>query len=579
MQKYQFDNLSYKNDLESIKIPKFQRGLVWNKDKKISLLNTIHNGFPFGALLVSDESTDRYKKLLLLDGQQRLATIKEYEQNKFQYWKKLNKEKYLLLINNINYLIGEKQFFVNDKKLDELAQDSYDLGTWTDDLNFLDKNTKERLRHMVKDARKSANDYIDLDTLLIPVIRYTGSKDYLPEVFENLNRGGVPLTKYEVFNASWDEVYIELPENDFANEILDSVKRYYLNLQDNGEFEISEFSEDELSSSRKINLAEFARAFGEFTVTRLYSLFSKMDNNSFCEIGYGLLAVITRIPNTRIISIQDRVEWIQKNIVDILERTNSLSKNLNNIFSKILVQNLSYSRKRTSKKHAYSTGLTSSFKILSYFADLWDATSDDKKEILKNIPAYYIFDSLNQTWTGHGDARLNDYYPGKHRRSYKNSIDKEAFLRVFDTWIDENPRNRKTFSREIKALITIHANLTYMSASIPNGEDYEFEHIIPKEWIVDKHNTSQPTHLSSLGNGMFLPKSTNNKKKNHTLYEYNQYSDDKFSDFIDESLYPSPADFGNIQRYINLKDYDSINDFIDNRARAVKKSIVDKFYK
>lgn len=579
MQKYQFDNLSYKSGLDSIKIPKFQRGLVWNKAKKVSLLNTIHNGFPFGALLVSDESTDKETKLLLLDGQQRLSTIREYENHKFQYWRQLNKKEYSTLKNNINNLIGDKKHYVDDKKLNKIAQDNYDLGTWTDDLDFLEKSVREKLRKMVKKARKSANDYIDLDTLQIPVIRYTGPKDYLPQVFEILNRGGVPLTKYEVFNASWDEVYIQLPENELANEILDSVKRYYLGLQENGEFEISEFSEDELSSSRRINLAEFARAFGEFTVTRLYSLISKKENSSFCEIGYGLLAIITGIPNSKIINIQDKVDWIQDNVVDILERTNSLAKNINNIFAKILIQNLSYSRRKTAKKHAYSTGLTSSFKVLSYFADLWNAEGEDEIQILKNIPSFYIFDSLNQTWTGHGDSRLNDYYPGNHRRSYKYGIDKDVFLRAFDTWIDENPRNRKTFSKEIKALITIHANLTYMSASIPNGEDYEFEHIIPKEWIVDKNNTSQPTHLSSLGNGMFLPKSTNNKKKNHTLYEYSQYDEGKFKDFIDESLYPSPADFGDVQKYVDLKDYDSINEFIDSRAREVGKAIIKKLYR
>lgn len=579
MKKYTTGNLPY-NESKLLEIPKFQRGLVWSKAKKVALLDTIHKGFPFGSLLVSEETTADGIKLLLLDGQQRLSTIKEYANNRFQYWKQLNRNDYDTLKKNVNDLIGDKNYFVNDDKLNEITQEGYDLAKWTDHLEFLDVDTRQKLRDLVNAAIKSANSYINLDDLTLPIIKYTGEKEYLPEVFENLNSGGVSLSKYEVFNASWNDVYLKLPVNNFTNEILDNVKRYYLELQEAGKFKISEFSEDELSRSRKINLAEFARAFGEFTVSRLFSLFdNKKANKSFCEIGYGLLAIITGIQNAKIMNIQYKKEWIQRNLLYILQNTDSLANNINSIFSKILVQNLSYSIKKNAKKYHYSTGLSSSFKILSYFADLWDAESPHKDEILRNIPAYYIYDSLNETWTGHGDSRLNDFYPGVHRRTYSENISEDEFNRAFDAWVDENPRNRKTFSKEIKALITIHSNLTYMSGSIPSGGDYEFEHIIPKEWMVDKNNTSQPTHLSSLGNGMFLPKDVNNKKKGNTLYQWKNYDPEKYKDLIKESLYPDHNDFDRIKMYINSKNYEEINDFIDKRAKKVGKVIVHHFYK
>ncbi|MCT6808660.1 MAG: hypothetical protein M3012_04020, partial [Staphylococcus epidermidis] len=190
-------------------------------------------------------------------------------------------------------------------------------------------------------------------------------------------------------------------------------------------------------------------------------------------------------------------------------------------------------------------------------------------KILTNLPSYYVFDSLNNSWTAHGDSRLNDYYPEGRKRSYSTAISKENFVQSFYNWLDDNPGNRKTFSKEIKALITIHSNYTYMASKVPSGEDFEFEHIIPKAWIVDSKVTSQPTHLSSLGNGMFLPKSTNNKKKDHTLYEFNNYDESAYDEFIKESDYLSADTLKSAKQASDLNDFDTINEIIDDRAKEV----------
>lgn len=577
MKKYSFREESYKSVLNNIVIPKFQRGLVWNTPKKEALLKTIHRGFPFGSLLVYESKDNNDTSKLLLDGQQRLSTIKEYEENKFNYWMSLNPEEFKTLKNNINDLIKNKDYFVDDNKLIEISQDNYDLGSWTDELDDLSLNreTKTELRKLVSDAKDKVNEYINLNDLQIALTIYNGESEYLPEVFENLNKGGVPLSKYEVFNASWNDANLVLPESEVANQILNNVKNYYLSLQDKGEFDISEFSEDEITSSRKVNLAEFSRAYGKFTVDKLPSLFNKKDEKSINEIGYGLLAVVCGVPNSKISSLKDKVDYIQYNVNDILEKTDTIADKINGVFAKILQQIISYDKNSNSKKGGYSTGLTSSFKVLSYFANLWDASNNESIRILTNLPSYYVFDSLNNSWTAHGDSRLNDYYPEVRKRNYADSISKETFIQSFYNWLDDNPGNRKTFSKEIKALITIHSNYTYMASKIPSGEDFEFEHIIPKAWIVDGKVTSQPTNLSSLGNGMFLPKSTNNKKKDHTLYEFNNYDESAYDEFIKESDYLSEDTLKSAKRASVLNDFDTINEIIDNRAKEVINRIAD----
>lgn len=75
-----------------IKIPKFQRGFVWEEDQILKLLESIFQGYPIGSLLfwLSEQpmksekniggfelapTPEKYPRNYVLDGQQRLTTI------------------------------------------------------------------------------------------------------------------------------------------------------------------------------------------------------------------------------------------------------------------------------------------------------------------------------------------------------------------------------------------------------------------------------------------------------------------------------------------------------------------------
>ena len=70
-------------------------------------------------------------------------------------------------------------------------------------------------------------EYVDLDGLSILAIKYTGERDRIAEVFANLNRGGIPLKKYEIWNAAWIDTQIALLDGGISplqDEMLDNVK-------------------------------------------------------------------------------------------------------------------------------------------------------------------------------------------------------------------------------------------------------------------------------------------------------------------------------------------------------------------
>lgn len=581
---YEYVDLSYKNDLNRIKLPKFQRSLVWSKKKKLDLLSTLHKDFPFGVLLVAPSKKDD-QGLNLLDGQQRLSTINDYANNRVLYWKNLNRSQYNDVFNKLNdIIVGKGSDALDEELFDKLLDVSTDLADWTDDYDNFHKKTKQGLRKIVRDVRKEISEYINLDSLKIPVIKFLGDSSDLPEVYENLNKGGTPLTKYEIFNAAWSNDFIKLPEFKEADEILEFVKDYYTDILSKGGFEIENFSEDEITNTRKINLAEFGRALGKFVVKRIPSLVSNTDTSAINELGFGILGIATGVSNKNIANVKENADTIRLGLRHILEQTELISNKLNDAFQGILKQHISHSGQVHSKKPFYATQLSTSFKILSYFASFWDLSSDEMNKPLRNIPAYYVYDYLNGNWTAHGDQRLNEYYPGDGQmRNYDNPVEKDAFHSAFLAWIGDNPGIRKTFSRDVQSLITIHSNLTYLSTPLPEklGEDFEFEHIIPKGKVVANNEKVPNINLSSLGNGMLLPKSTNNKKKDHTIYEYNidESEKKKLLSSIAGANYPSLKDFERIFALLEKKDYEKINTIIRKRAIKVADDIISGLVK
>lgn len=350
MHNYEYPTLSYANDLNRIKIPKFQRSLVWNKKKKQDLIITLHKGFPFGALLVAPMQNNQ-EELRLLDGQQRLATINDYAENTVEYWCELNKDKAEKVLTRINNLLMSFDKSIELKDLYKYLDSSFDLADWTDQYINLDPEIKKNLRTIIQDTRKEIKEYINLDNLQIPVIKFLGKDSDLPEVFENLNKGGVPLTKYEVFSAAWDSDSIKLPFDDENSDlILTNVKEYYTDLAKNGEFEFDDFSEDDLTESRTINLAEFGRALGKFVVERIPSLVGESDKSAMNELGFGLLGIISDTPNKEIASVNQKVSQFQRDMTDNLKRIDRIANELNNKFDKLLRQNISFDDKPKTPK-------------------------------------------------------------------------------------------------------------------------------------------------------------------------------------------------------------------------------------
>lgn len=558
------------SDLDRITLPKFQRGFVWNKTKKTSFIQTLHDGFPFGALLVYPETSDADSKLVLLDGQQRLSTILQYQHDQIPFWKPLNFDKYQSCLTSINSMLDEEHQ-VTEETFDRLLTNKIDVADWADEVAPSDAARRKDLRDKIKELQTEIAQFVDLNELGILAIKFTGSRDRIADVFANLNKGGMPLQKYEVFSAAWSNTEIRLLQagesaNDLQDKILEYVKSYYSSMETKAEFELNDFSEDELSKSRVITLSEFAVALGAFVHELLPSLVGDTLSTQN-EIGYGLLGIATGTDNRKLSTLNSKVDLINDELQLILEKASRICVDLNGIFSKLLNQIIA------GKKDTYVPGLTSSFKTLSYFASLWnlEESSEEYRTTLKNIPSYYVFDFWSRSWTSHGDQRLIDYYPKYGKRNYLQRLTLGQLLDAYAQWASDNTPGIN-FSKEVKALTTIHSNQSYLSSVLPHGESFELEHIIAKKLInAAENDRERRIFAGSLGNCMYLPRQDNNKKKEKNLYDVNQ--EGRYDDLMASSLYYTEEEFATISNALEARDYATVNALIMQRGHRVAESI------
>ncbi|MEE1324649.1 MAG: DUF262 domain-containing protein [Bifidobacteriaceae bacterium] len=557
------------SQLDRIELPKFQRGFVWNKAKQNDFVQTLHDGYPFGTLLVYPVDNTPDSKMKLLDGQQRLSTIKKYIKNPLTFWKPLNSDVYRQAFDKASTIVAKSGNELSEKEFDEhliqgIFHESMPLFSWALSVTNT-KDEAEELLAIINELAGKVNNYVDLSTLQIPMIVYQGPHSTIADVFANLNKGGVPLSKYEVFGAAWVDEDLKLSNTDLQDEIIQLVKQYYLDMQNDAEFDISNFSEDDLTQARTISLAEFGRALGQFIAKRMPSLVSEA-SNSTQEIGFGLLGVITKVSNRKLGMLNMHTQEIQSEIESILQKADRISKNINDIFGKLLLR-----FKATGNK--YEMGLNATFKTLSYFAALWDLdpSSQEYRDMLHNIKAYYVYDFVTSAWTSHGDQRLDEFTQG--HRSYAAPVAKDAFTQAFVRWINEETPGIN-FTKDVKALTTIHANLSYLSAATPDGESFELEHIVPRKLLNDVEDPKHRTIIGGLlGNCMYLPKSLNNKKKTKTLYDVNDYG--RYSQLIEQSDYLTQEEFKTVFAALKDHDPDRANRVLRERAKKVAAKIIE----
>lgn len=219
MYEYSIRGIINKIQNGEIRIPSFQRGYVWGYDNVAFLMDSIYKGFPIGSILFwrTSERLHTEKQLgnyllpppqknypidYVLDGQQRLTSLFSVFQTELKPDVENEMDIYFI-IDDVDTI--QKSRFVPLVKEDVDTSKYFPISALFDSVQYrkateiYDDNTKIKIDKLQEKFKEAKIPYELLET---------EDKEHVAIVFERINRAGVPLSTFQLFNAwSWSESF------------------------------------------------------------------------------------------------------------------------------------------------------------------------------------------------------------------------------------------------------------------------------------------------------------------------------------------------------------------------------------
>lgn len=272
-----------------IEIPRFQRHLVWSNDQRKDLIDSIHRGYPIGSILLFKRpnpsgSAEMYQ---VVDGLQRTSTLLGYMSEPLVFAPadlfpepsiraialaagvepaatRRAIEKWMREVRALNFKAGFSPEKLTSFLLTELSVSS--------------GANREDLLEAASEGLDGLKAAVDIGSVSIPVVTYSGPEGELPEIFERINQSGTKLNKYEVFAATWLNTETQVS----SEAIRVAINEKYNALISRG-FTISGLEADR--AIQDFNLFEYLFGFGKTLVKDQTLLFSaRSDPGGFKEV-------------------------------------------------------------------------------------------------------------------------------------------------------------------------------------------------------------------------------------------------------------------------------------------------------
>ncbi|GGF30049.1 DUF262 domain-containing protein [Flavobacterium limi] len=204
-----FDELENGN----MKIPKFQRGYVWERSKIVKLLNSIHKQYPIGSFFIWSASKDDYTTFtreiegldlpkkpysneysFILDGQQRITSLYVALRGKT-----LNDIDYSTICFNVEKGIFQVPRLKTEKHNIPAYKlfDTAEYGNVLKDYVMYDLENKTNLLQKWSECQQIFSDY---PISIIKTLKM--DLEEVVDIFERINQGGKRLSLFDLVHAS-----------------------------------------------------------------------------------------------------------------------------------------------------------------------------------------------------------------------------------------------------------------------------------------------------------------------------------------------------------------------------------------
>ena len=553
IQNYIVDKLTLSDLKENGKvvIPNFQRGVVWTKQHRKEFIETVKSGDPFGVVLVSQEApSDPY---YLIDGLQRLSTLKAYMDNPLEF-------------------IDENDRFTDKKKLDKIFVKKYEVkGLQLPGTTKLEKEKRSFLKKLISlmkaekslpadrnlwpqissqlgvtkgdfdvydafsEFYQSFRDNLKLPNIIIHAIVYQGPKERLPNVFETLNTSSVSLTKYEVFSSKWP--VIKQIVND--EEIVQKVWSKYANLKKSSSFDVD--VDIESIRNEGMTLFEFCFGFSELVCDtgKPYVFLFNKGKKTTDPTGFELLTLACGLSVNKA-DILWKDEYLGGSSGAFLVSLKEAMIDSISIVANAL-RKWAYDLNESPIKN--SSAYQIYYMIISVFKHKYDLDIKNKAIVTraddgwlskfnKYAFKWYFYHQITNFWNQNRQVSdLKNLLDADDSNGfYCSNISEDSWNESLTSYLDATnptcvtrtiPAEYKLFMNYLyRMLIDEDANRArFFEKKTDDGLTIEFdiEHIVP----VNKFSKfDEDLPMSALGNLCYLGVKDNRSKRDSTIYEY-----------------------------------------------------------
>jgi len=590
-----------------IRIPKFQRSLVWVDEQRRSLVDSLYRGYPIGAILgyQVNELKGSRNVIQIVDGLQRTTTIFEYLKKPL-FYAPVDRVFGAEFVRQIALLFHVGEDSNSDSKIYEVLEawmrevETVQLGKKFNAQTLL-KFLKEKFDVEINDDRCLAviNEelgevqlrVVGVESIEIPVILYSGDIANIPTIFELINNQGVKLSKYEILASSWVTSQCKISNPN----IREAIKGKYDVLLKMG-FDIDGLNDDGDIEIDKYNLYEYLFGLGKILEDKHEILFgTKGTPDESSPIGFVLVTTAMKLRNSKMNELEKVVKskMNQSSIIDLVKLETALIDSrdqINKAIAPYLAVRLH--KKETSSFVAHSQNqilsLISAYLVNAYDTETWEKKPEAEltkaKAILANAASHYLLDIVTKRWRGSGDSRLFEVVwqdeadeslsPSDY---YCNPVDPKSFKQSLLEWHEDQLTKKQKKRQAVD--IAAQALLKFMYSGLVDvlsdkKDEYELEHLYPvavlATRILDLNDEGWP--ISALGNLTLLEKDLNRIKQHNMLGDY-------LPGLIDKSEI-SGTDLDKIQKYLvtpkwqeirmeNLSDKQAYLDYCRSRMESI----------
>lgn len=527
---------------DSIVVPKFQRSVVWSDKQKRAFIGSVKSGFPVGCLLFFKSSVeDKRTRYTLVDGLQRASTLKDYQRSPTAYLSKDSLENCHLLdavaasvMANVprdtlvraiyNYVVELHGFEEED---DYSSSDIALAVDKTLDLN-LDKTGLQDMTKGLKPFAKWVKNSSDISTYEIPVFYFEGTSAQLPLVFENLNKQGTKLSKYQIYAAAWERDEWYRPITNAA--IIDQIKERYDAMSENSGLVVEGYVANDEFYKSQFSMFEYVFGLGKWLAREYPDLFgadSKDAADTADSVAFALCTSCLGLSLSDMDRLPETLLKIDEGLFEkaLQESTSMVHQRLKPVIA------MTFNRRKSSES-SRTVVFHSDYQIVSMIARVFRAKYDDavelrsdwaetKKRLLPNLLQYYLYDIIRGFWVGSGDSKLAELVKDGSR--YEIPLTRQQWQHALENWFEDQIQVRDVKRMPIPSDEELFLRFIYSKTlawwSEASGDEFHIEHLVSVKRLM-KIAGREGLPIRAVSNLCLLPKQINLDKHELTIYEY-----------------------------------------------------------